>query len=158
MSDKYTFFFNLPKFGCLWDLHGERWGRGWEELNKPLWKIDLWGGVCLMSSPESYTCISRLVFLLQFLKPAAEDFVKRTSCRKVDPGKQSGRGSGFFCPSPLHAGQAEGIQRFQMFCSVGHCWLWGSSRGCSTSGFLWLLRLKFIPKEGKQTKNSYRKI
>lgn len=42
-------------------------------------------GVCLITSSESHTCISYLVFLLQFLKPAAEDFVKRTLCKKLDP-------------------------------------------------------------------------
>lgn len=74
------FSFNLSKFGCLWDLHGERWGRGWEELNKPLRKIDLWGFVWWVHM-RAIHAFPAWCFCFSF---SSQQQTLWTSCRKVD--------------------------------------------------------------------------
>lgn len=98
-------------------------------------KKSVYGGFFDQFLCESRTCVSHSVFLLQSLKPAAEDFVKRMPCRKVDPITQ---GNGlvmaavFVVPLLCVLGKQNGSSTcFQMFFSTCHCWLQGSSQAAA---------------------------
>lgn len=83
-------------------------------------------------------------------QPAGSE--KRMPYRQVDPiieGDAPAAAGVLLSPSiACWAGRMD--PALPVLYSMGHCWLWHSSQGSSTSCFLWLFRFQFTFKVGKQ--------